>query len=621
MKKQNLKKMAKTITLGLVLGTALTAAQPVWAEKAEIKSATMGMGIATGIYFDKDGFKVNWGEGTTASGQWSTAFGKGTTASGIYSTAFGQNTTASKDYSFAVGYGSKASGTAAVAMGNNTQASKEYSFAMGSGAIASGKAAVAMGQGAQASANSAFAVGYNSEASGMGSVVIGTLAKANSDYAVAIGQGAIAKANNSVAIGQYAVTSLGTITNTIDQTHKEVINEFAVGGGTTTKDSVTTTYYSRITGVADGENAHDAVTLGQMKNAVNGLTYDSSTKKISYTTFGNSTATELVDLSGLGGGDSVVGKAGEISVSEGTGTDAGKKVIGLNSAVTDAIAGLKNAVGDSSSGLVKDMGTVKGYVTSSGLNANSKKITNVANGTADSDAVNYGQVKDGMKGLSFDSATNQLSYTTLGSSETQYVDLSSLAGGGAEVVGKAGEVSVTDGTGADAGKKVIGLSDEVKATLGEVNNLSGQVSRLGTRISKVGAGAAAMASMHPVYDEDSKLTFSAGLGSYRSEKALAIGAFYRPNERVVVNLGSTMGNDDNMVGLGVNFALDRNVGVKLPSKAVMARQLTEQNEKLAEQDARIAEQDARIAKQDKENAEMKKQMMKMMAMINALKKK
>ena len=87
MKKQNLKKMAKAITLGLVLGTALTAAQPVWAEKTEIMSAESGTG--TGIYFD-GGKKVSWGDSTTASGDYATAFGSETVASSYFSTAFGK---------------------------------------------------------------------------------------------------------------------------------------------------------------------------------------------------------------------------------------------------------------------------------------------------------------------------------------------------------------------------------------------------------------------------------------------------------------------------------------------------------------------------------------------------
>ena len=105
-----------------------------------------------------------------------------------------------------------------------------------------------------------------------------------------------------------------------------------------------------------------------------------------------------------------------------------------------------------------------------------------------------------------------------------------------------------------------------------------------------------MAAMHPVYDEDSKLTFSAGLGAYRNEQAAAVGMFYRFSPRVMMNAGATVGNDNNMYNVGLNFALDRHVRGGLPSKAVMARELTALREIVAKQDARAAEQDAKIAK-------------------------
>ncbi|MCQ2362901.1 MAG: YadA-like family protein, partial [Acidaminococcaceae bacterium] len=148
-----------------------------------------------------------------------------------------------------------------------------------------------------------------------------------------------------------------------------------------------------------------------------------------------------------------------------------------------------------------------------------------------------------------------------------------------------------------------GTGREFRDLQRDVAGIHNQIDRMGTRINKVGAGAAALAAMHPVYDEDCKLTFSAGLGAYRSEKAAAVGMFYRFSDRVMMNAGTAVGNDNNMFNIGLNFALDRHVGTKLPSKAVMVRQLTAQNEKIniltAENQSmknKMAEQDAKIAK-------------------------
>ena len=161
-------------------------------------------------------------------------------------------------------------------------------------------------------------------------------------------------------------------------------------------------------------------------------------------------------------------------------------------------------------------------------------------------------------------------------------------------------VNVADGE-APTDAATVGQVSSVAGNLqSEINTLNGQIDHMGTRINKVGAGAAALAAMHPVYDEDSKLTFSAGLGAYRNEKAAAVGMFFRFSPRVMLNAGATVGNDNNMYNVGLNFALDRHVRGGLPSKAVMAKQLTAQSAEIADLKTQMAQQkadhDAQIAK-------------------------
>lgn len=92
----------------------------------------------------------------------------------------------------------------------------------------------------------------------------------------------------------------------------------------------------------------------------------------------------------------------------------------------------------------------------------------------------------------------------------------------------------------------------------EVVNNTNRINKLGSRVNKVGAGAAALAALHPMdFDPDDKLTFSAGYGNYAGENAAAIGAYYRPDEKVMFSVAGTVGNGENMVNAGVSFALDR----------------------------------------------------------------
>ena len=99
---------------------------------------------------------------------------------------------------------------------------------------------------------------------------------------------------------------------------------------------------------------------------------------------------------------------------------------------------------------------------------------------------------------------------------------------------------------------------ELSATQQDTARLSRRVDRLESRIEKVGAGAAALAALHPMdFDRYDKMSFAAGMGNYRSESAMALGAFYRPDAKTLLSLGGTMGNGENMVNLGFAFALDR----------------------------------------------------------------
>ena len=89
---------------------------------------------------------------------------------------------------------------------------------------------------------------------------------------------------------------------------------------------------------------------------------------------------------------------------------------------------------------------------------------------------------------------------------------------------------------------------------GAITRLGDQITNLDNKIEKVGAGAAALAGLHPLdFDPDEKWDFAASVGSYRSEQAVAIGAFYRPNEDTMFSIGGTIGNGNNMVNVGVSW--------------------------------------------------------------------
>lgn len=122
-----------------------------------------------------------------------------------------------------------------------------------------------------------------------------------------------------------------------------------------------------------------------------------------------------------------------------------------------------------------------------------------------------------------------------------------------------------------------------------VNNLSGEVSRLGHRTTKAVAGAAALAALHPLdFDPDDKLSFSAGVGNYGGSTAAAIGAFYRPNERVMFSIGGTVGNGEDMVNAGVSFALGKGGKVNT-SRVAMTHEINDLRQQVAYLSAVVAQ--------------------------------
>ena len=174
----------------------------------------------------------------------------------------------------------------------------------------------------------------------------------------------------------------------------------------------------------------------------------------------------------------------------------------------------------------------KTYIDANGVNANGQKIKNVAAGTEDSDAANYGQLRK-------------------------------------------------------VERRVDGVENRV-------TNVENRVDKMDSRIDKVGANAAAMANLHPLeFDEDSKWNVAAAVGNYKGETAAAVGAFYRPNEDVMFNLSTTFGNDENMVGGGLSLRLGKGGNHEKDKKLKAA--IAENNDLRAKVDDLTARMDALLS--------------------------
>lgn len=158
-----------------------------------------------------------------------------------------------------------------------------------------------------------------------------------------------------------------------------------------------------------------------------------------------------------------------------------------------------------------------------------------------------------------------------------------------------------------AGENITALDHQVAANTESIYNINNRVSNLDNRVNKVGAGAAALAALHPLdFNPDDKWDFAVGYGNYRNANSVALGAFYRPNENTMLSLGTNFGNGENMFNAGVSFKIGKGNSYAGYSKVEMAKVIDTQSREVAA----LKEENAKNAK---DNAVMK-------AEIEALKK-
>ncbi len=137
--------------------------------------------------------------------------------------------------------------------------------------------------------------------------------------------------------------------------------------------------------------------------------------------------------------------------------------------------------------------------------------------------------------------------------------------------------------------KAIGKNaGDIKKNTETINILGKQVGNLDTRVNRVGAGAAALAALHPLdFDPDDKWDFAAGYGNYKGANAAAIGAYYRPNEDTMFSVGGSFGGGENMVNAGVSVKLGQGNHVST-SKVAMAKDMLAMQKRMAEMEAQMA---------------------------------
>ena len=546
--------------------------------------------------------------------------------------AIGANSNADGETSVALGWGSNisASNYAAALSPFSSAVNSEYGLAMGT------KAAVktspyGMAMGALSSVDDSeygAAIGANSTIvnSNYG-VVIGTSATVkDADNAVAIGVSSSAAVKNGVAIGAFSKADTAAGVSGYDPSTKAASTDTsAAWRSTVSAASVgdkTKGYTRQITGVAAGSEDTDAVNVAQLKKVeataaaaktnvtagknvtvehdtatntykisakdtyTTGATYDATTKKLKFTQ-NDDTKNYEVDMSGLAdGNDTLVSGSNALTLngkelSMKIKDTAGNEVTGrvdlsaiagqIDTNTTYTMSGTQNADNTTTISLKGSDGKENKVTVATKDTRNTVKAgENVTLDTAPNTfggteyTVNVkadGKVEDGNTKIV---SGNTVYHETHVKNDGNYVKKDNSAGD---------NLTILD--------KQVGNNTTNITNLGNtINNLNGKLGTLDNRISKVGAGAAALAALHPLdFDPHDKWDIAAGFGNYRNASAAAVGLFYRPNERTMMSLGWTMGDDRNMINAGVSVKLGRGDVYTRYSKVEMANQIKDLKEK------------------------------------------
>lgn len=460
-----------------------------------------------------------------------------------------------------LGNNAEVGGGAAIAIGKNAKTGKKYlagtdcgPVAIGSWAQALEDAATAVGGSSRAKGYNSTAIGYLAVADGEGSVAIGR-GWASEKGSMAIGNESRAEYKNSIAIGYKSVTDAEN-TVSVGSVYEEFVG-FEPGTFTPIYQNVDNR--RRITYVADGVDDHDAATVGQVKSMIaaggaGSITTEKFNEMLNNNNAFNSLKNNMDGKADVDGGNidksQWANKLGTGAIANGDKNLVNGETVYNKIGDTSQLAGLGNNLSDAVM-TVNNKAEAAQTTATDALNKANTNATNIGN---------LGELNTTNKG---------------------------------NLVGAVNEVNDKTKQNAEAIKNVNGRVDE----LGDrVDTLGGAVSKLDSKVNKVGAGAAALAALHPMeFDSDNKLSFAAGVGNYRGTNAAAIGAFYRPSEQVMFSISGNMGNGENMVNAGVSFALDR--PSKTPTtKAALVKTVAAQNEQIAALNETLAEQNEKIAR-------------------------
>ena len=564
---------------------------------------------ATGL----DAIAIGTGSQGEANGTNAIAIGEQSHAVGMYTTAVGGYSEATAEGAVALGQQAKSKGAYSTSIGIMANGmykggtAADHSTAVGAHSESSGLASVALGGFSKATEKFASALGYGSEA-GLRGTAIGAASQVSAEGGTAAGILSRAVASGSVALGMESVADREAGWQGYHPVYGQMVDSspawtaswgaVSVGAGPSQQDENGRPIPQRtrqIINLAAGTADTDAVNVAQLKEAMSdarisihageGIIVEKLGSE--YTIKAN-----LNGLSNIHGEVQILSNPEEFpqnpdqaeispnqpglaprlqlarSVAEPERDDGGPLHVGY-------VANEVNfATDDKKTARLNDGGTVN-ILGGDNIHTASSSTTNDNGQTVDNIHIHLDKdirvdsVSIGEKGPVLNQKGLDMKNLTI----TQVAP---------------GEISETS---ADAvnGSQLYATNQMVQENRQNITQLGNSLNKLDNRINRVGAGAAALAALHPLdFDPDDKLDFAAGYGNYRGANAAAVGLYYRPNEDTMFSVGGSFGGGENMINAGVSLKIGRGNHVS-NSRVAMAKEIRDLRQALADQAAEIAQ--------------------------------
>lgn len=465
------------------------------------------------------------GENSQSLGRDTFVFGSNAQANEDYTVAIGTQAISSAHDTITIGNGSEANGVSSIVLGRTNKVNADNTVVVGAnnGEIKSAQSAVfGYNNTVKGEKPEQLIFGSNSITENQGAIVVGTHGQAIAQDAVAIGNNTLADVQNSVALGTNSTTEEAVSTDSIYINGEKYNFAGAVANSTVSIGangkagfSGVQNYKRTLTNVAAGridDTSTDAINGSQLNAVINALKFTTVAEGI------NTTVTQSTNIDG--------GKKFTVHVN--------KDLTNMNSVQ------FNNGVA----------------INNNGINAGNKTITNVAAGQNDTDAVNVSQLNN---------AKDQLTGRINGLDQRVTTNAADIRTINHTLGDHEGRITVLEGN-------VQALDNKINTTAN--NTLNQSKSYTDSQAAKVGANAAALSALHPLdFNADEKWQFSVGFGNYKGKNATALGAFYQPNENVLLSVGTTLGTGENMINAGATVRFGSHSSMTTNKQVAVAKEV------------------------------------------------